>query len=96
MRRTSWRAPVRLPVCREPQRSAPRASGVRWGGQVKYASLPNFEEREEDFRAESVILRRRFTEEGPGLPRGAWCGLTCRGAGGWRRGLQHAPSLDQK
>jgi len=46
---------------------------------VKYASLPNFEEREEDFRAESVILRRRFTEEGPGLPRGAWCGLTLQG-----------------
>ena len=32
--------------------------------QVKYASLPNFEEREEDFRAESVILRRRFTDQG--------------------------------
>lgn len=32
--------------------------------QVEYASLPNFEEREEDFRAESVILRRRFTEDG--------------------------------
>ncbi len=46
---------------------------------MKYASLPNFEEREEDFRAESVILRRRFTEEGPGLPRGAWCGLTLQG-----------------
>jgi hypothetical protein len=32
--------------------------------QVQYASLPNFEEREEEFRAESVLLRRRFTEEG--------------------------------
>ena len=32
--------------------------------QVKYASLPNYEEKEEDFRAESVLLRRRFTEEG--------------------------------
>ena len=32
--------------------------------QVKYSSLPNFEEREEDFRAESVLLRRRFTEDG--------------------------------
>jgi hypothetical protein len=32
--------------------------------QVKYAALPNFEEREEDFRAESVLLRRRFTDEG--------------------------------
>lgn len=32
--------------------------------QVRYASLPNFEEREEDFRAESVLLRRRFTDEG--------------------------------
>ena len=29
-----------------------------------YASLPNYEEREEEFRAESVILRRRFTEDG--------------------------------
>ncbi len=71
MRRTSWRAPVRLPVCREPRRSAPRASGVRWGGQVKYASLPNFEEREEDFRAESVILRHAPL-------RGAGC-FTCSG-----------------
>ena len=35
--------------------------------QVKYASLPNFEEREEDFRAESVLLRRRFTEDGASL-----------------------------
>jgi hypothetical protein len=31
--------------------------------EVKYAALPNFEEREEDFRAESVLLRRRFTDE---------------------------------
>ncbi len=36
--------------------------------QVKYAALPNFEEREEDFRAESVLLRRRFTDEGAGPP----------------------------
>ena len=34
------------------------------GTQVKYASLPNFEDKEEEFRAESVLLRRRFTEEG--------------------------------
>ena len=34
------------------------------GAQVKYSSLPNYEEKEEDFRAESVLLRRRFTEEG--------------------------------
>ena len=27
--------------------------------QVKYSSLPNYEEKEEDFRAESVLLRRR-------------------------------------
>ena len=31
--------------------------------QMVYSSLPNFEEREEDFRAESVLLRRRFTDE---------------------------------
>ena len=31
---------------------------------MKYASLPNFEEKEEDFRAESVLLRRRFSEDG--------------------------------
>lgn len=35
--------------------------------KVKYAALPNFEEREEDFRAESVLLRRRFTDEGASL-----------------------------
>jgi Root hair defective 3 GTP-binding protein (RHD3) len=35
--------------------------------QVKYAAMPNFEEREEDFRAESVLLRRRFTDEGAPL-----------------------------
>ena len=32
--------------------------------QVKYASLPNFEDREEEFMAESVLLRRRFTTDG--------------------------------
>jgi Root hair defective 3 GTP-binding protein (RHD3) len=37
---------------------------VNWSVKVKYAALPNFEEREEDFRAESVLLRRRFTDEG--------------------------------
>lgn len=30
---------------------------------VQFASLPNFEDREEEFRAESVILRRRFTNQ---------------------------------
>ncbi len=32
--------------------------------QMVYSSLPNFEEKEDDFRAESVLLRRRFTVEG--------------------------------
>ena len=32
--------------------------------QVQYASLPNYEEKEDDFRAEAYLLRRRFTEEG--------------------------------
>ena len=32
--------------------------------QIQYSSLPNYEEREEDFNAEAVMLRRRFTEEG--------------------------------
>ena len=32
--------------------------------QVQYSSLPNYEEKEEDFRAEAYLLRRRFTEEG--------------------------------
>lgn len=32
--------------------------------QVKYASLPNFEDREEEFLAESVLLRRRFATDG--------------------------------
>lgn len=47
-----------------------RSLSVAWV-QVKYASLPNFEEREEDFRADSVVLRRRFTEDGvrPAPPR---------------------------
>jgi hypothetical protein len=46
--------------------------------QVKYAALPNFEEREEDFRAESVLLRRRFTDEGASLL--SWyVRLLCRG-----------------
>mmetsp|Transcript_3599 Transcript_3599/g.10456 ORF Transcript_3599/g.10456 Transcript_3599/m.10456 type:complete len:858 (-) Transcript_3599:898-3471(-) len=31
--------------------------------EVQYSALPNFEEREEEFRAESVILRRRFTDQ---------------------------------
>ena len=39
--------------------------------KVHYSSLPNFEEREEEFRAESVLLRRRFTHEG------AAHGFTC-------------------
>lgn len=39
-------------------------TGLCFHLQVKYSSLPNFEEREEDFRAESVLLRRRFTEDG--------------------------------
>ena len=34
------------------------------GLQIQYSSLPNYEEREEDFNAEAVLLRRRFTEEG--------------------------------
>ena len=32
--------------------------------QIQYSSLPNYEEREEDFNAEAVLLRRRFTEDG--------------------------------
>ena len=45
---------------------------------MHYASLPNFEEREEDFRAESVLLRRRFTDEGdaPGAPLLTFCKLS--------------------
>jgi len=35
---------------------------------VKYASLPNFEDREEEFLAESVLLRRRFTVDGAPPP----------------------------
>ena len=36
--------------------------------QVQYASLPNYEEKEDDFRAEAYLLRRRFTEEGAQAP----------------------------
>ena len=32
--------------------------------QVQYAALHNYEDREEDFRADVVMLRRRFTSEG--------------------------------
>ena len=32
--------------------------------QVQYAALHNFEDREEDFRADVVTLRRRFTSDG--------------------------------
>lgn len=32
--------------------------------EVRYAALSNFEEREEDFRAEAVMLRRRFSSDG--------------------------------
>ena len=32
--------------------------------QIKYSSLPNYEDREEEFKAEAVLLRRRFTHEG--------------------------------
>ena len=35
--------------------------------QMGYSSRPNFEEKEEDFRAESVLLRRRFTDESMSL-----------------------------
>lgn len=34
------------------------------GLQVQYAALHNFEDREEDFRADVVTLRRRFTSDG--------------------------------
>ena len=37
--------------------------------QVQYAALHNFEDREEDFRADVVTLRRRFTAEGDNLSR---------------------------
>ena len=39
---------------------------------VRYAALPNFEEREEDFRAEAVLLRRRFAADGA-----LWGGCAC-------------------
>ena len=32
--------------------------------QVQYAALHNFEDREEEFRADVVTLRRRFTADG--------------------------------
>lgn len=35
--------------------------------QVQYAALHNFEDREEDFRADVVTLRRRFTSDGAPL-----------------------------
>ena len=44
--------------------ASPPHTYVHGQPQVRYASLPNYEEKEEDFRAESVLLRRRFTNEG--------------------------------
>lgn len=38
--------------------------GIQPGQQVQYAALPNYEDREEEFNAESVLLRRRFTDAG--------------------------------
>ena len=35
-----------------------------WCLQLKYTALPNFEEKYEDFLADAVVLKRRFTEEG--------------------------------
>ena len=32
--------------------------------KVQYAALHNFEDREEEFRADVVTLRRRFTADG--------------------------------
>lgn len=46
-----------------PQRCIVQGCTACWL-QVQYSALPNFEEREEEFRAESVILRRRFTDQG--------------------------------
>ena len=37
---------------------------------VQYADLPNYEERSEDFQAEAVLLRRRFTAGGWWAARG--------------------------
>ena len=61
-------------------RASAACSGMSWGWpnssvgsslwleplpvQIQYSSLPNYEEREEDFNAEAVLLRRRFTEDG--------------------------------
>lgn len=40
--------------------------------EVQYAALANFEDRADDFRAETHLLRRRFTDEGKvGLGRGS-------------------------
>ena len=41
--------------------------------EVAYASLPNYEDRPEDFVAEATLLRRQFTEEGEGGGRGVGC-----------------------
>lgn len=32
--------------------------------QIQYAALPHYEEKYDDFMADSVVLRRRFTPEG--------------------------------
>ncbi len=37
-----------------------------WKRQVQFAALPHFEEKYEDFKADSVVLRRRFSSEEAG------------------------------
>jgi hypothetical protein len=32
--------------------------------QVQYTALPHYEDKFEDFKADTVVLRRRFTPEG--------------------------------
>ena len=45
--------------------------------QVQYAALHNFEDREEDFRADVVTLRRRFTSDGAPLQKDYLAGYIC-------------------
>lgn len=48
--------------------------------QLQYAALHSYEDKPEDFMADTVVLRRRFTEDGEG---GGWGGGGTPGRWGW-------------
>lgn len=62
--------------------------------QVQYTALPHYEDKFEDFKADTVVLRRRFTPDGEGhiswlrADNGTQCTFLC-GAASVRSLVQH-------